>query len=266
MATVRLRLTDQALVAARLAATIAQRRGSAATVHDLLVGLAAEPDGVAGRVLRERASAAAWLADRAAVAVPRLAPLDVALHRAVADAAPRPPGTADLLDAALAEGGAALAELLEAAGYEPEALRERPRSLAVSEVAGGETLGLDPTGPADAQLSGVAARVVAQVRAAGGGAVELLLALAAAPDADAATLLPGHAELSAALWRLRKRGQDAAGDPDWDRGLDHVVTQACAWRAGPQVTTVDLLRAALFAGGRGPSALLDGAAGLTAGR
>ncbi|MDQ3973459.1 MAG: hypothetical protein M3276_03850, partial [Actinomycetota bacterium] len=51
------------------------------------------------------------------------------------------------------------------------------------------------------------------------------------------------------------RGQ-AAGDPDWDRGLDHVVAQACAWRAGRKVTTVDLLRAAALAGGRGPSTLL----------
>ncbi|MDP8970787.1 MAG: hypothetical protein M3N52_09920, partial [Actinomycetota bacterium] len=171
---------------------------------------------------------------------------------------------ADLLAATLDEGDMVLAELLEAAGYEPEALRDRLRAVAGEAPAGGETFGLDPTGRSDAYLSGVAARVVAQVRAVGGGAVDLVLALADAPDAEAAALLPDDpAQLPAALWRLRKRGQAAHGDRDWDRGLAHVVTAARAWRAGTRVTTVDLLRAAVLAGGHGPSAVLEegGAAG-----
>lgn len=278
----RLRLTDQALVAVWLARRVADARERARaaaqpppeggdawvpTVLDLLVGLASEPDGAAGRLMRERASAAARLAD-GAPADPGLTSLDAVLRRAAAQAAPRPPGTADLLAATLEEGGAVLAELLEAAGYEPEALRDRLRSAAGEAPAGGETFGLDPTGRTDAQLSGVASRVVAQVRAAGGGAVDLVLALVDAPDAEAAALLPHDpAELYAALWRLRKRGQAADGDRDWDRGLDHVVAAARAWRAGPRVTTVDLLRAAVLAGGSGPSTILggDGAAGAAGG-
>lgn len=243
-----MRLTDQALVAVALARDAAAASGRWATVADLLAGLAAEPEGRAGRRLRARATAAAALAERAGSA-PAPA-LDAVLRDAADKAAPRPAGTGDLLDAALTVGGPDVADLLVAAGYD--------RDLDPAGVApwdpDAETYGLAVMD--DPGMSRCAARIVAQVRAGAGGAVAVILAVAAAPDADGAALLEDPDRLALALSRLRER-HPAAGTPGWDAGLDAVVTAAARLRGDKRTTTADLVRAAVVAGGSGPVAVLE---------
>ncbi|HEY8340241.1 MAG TPA: hypothetical protein VIK95_10250 [Egibacteraceae bacterium] len=247
------RLTDQALVAVAVARAQAGERD--ATLVDLLVGLAAEPDGAAGHLLRERPSAVAALQHQP----PGPAPLSSALRRAGELAASRPAGTLDLLAAAVEVGGAAFADTLERLGFDPAELRvdpDRPRPWDLDWVAHAETYGFDPRG--DAELSRPAARVAAQVRAVDGGAVDLLLALSASPDADLGTLLPSHDRLSDAAWRLRKRGRPADVPPErWDVGVDAVLQAARAWRSGDVVGPADLVRAAALAGGEATRTLLQ---------
>ncbi|CAN5764115.1 hypothetical protein BH24ACT14_BH24ACT14_03220 [soil metagenome] len=245
------RLTDQALVAVSLARAAALASERHATVADLLAALAVESEGEAGRRLRNRSSAAAALTERA-VSVP--APLlDTAVRTAVAHSAGRAATTVDLLEAALVVGSDDVADLLAGAGYDRDL-----DGFLVDDVFGeppgmGETYGLSPAGVPD--LSEPAARVVAQVRAIAGGAVALLLAVAAAPDADGAALLPEPEALALARSDLERRGR---GDqPGWDAGLDVVVDAAAQLREGDQTTTRDLVRACLVAGGEGPKAVVE---------
>lgn len=247
------RLTDQALVAVALARAQAGTR--AATLVDLLVGLAAEPDGAAGHRLRERPSATAALQREPGCQ----ALLDEALRRAAELAAPRPAATLDLLAAAVELGGAALTDTLERLGFDPTDLEvdaDRAQPWDLDWMAHAETYGFDPRG--HAALSPAAARVIAQVRAVDGGAVELLLALSASPDADLGAMLPDHERLSAAAWRLRKRGRPAAvAAEQWDVGLEAVLRAARAWCSGDVVTAADLVRAAALGGGEATRTLLE---------
>jgi hypothetical protein len=252
-------LTDQALVAV----TLARRHAGSgrATVAHLVVGLASEPEGAAARLLRPHDAAAARLADRLGSAPPRLPSVEVALGWAAGAVRGRPLWTTDLLAAALEVGAADLADLLAACSLEladlPEASPDGLTPHALLDRAGAlaETHGYDP---ADATFTPPAARSVARARALGGGAVALVVALAAehAVAPDAVPLDPD--ELAVRLRATRRPDVLWLPAPDErDRGLDAVVDAACRIRAaGRRVTPLDLLRAALLAGGRRPAALL----------
>ncbi len=236
------RLTDQAAVAVALAR---RAGGSQPTAAHLLIGLVTEPEGRAGRRLRERASAAAALVDRAgAVPAPSL---EVVLRQALQAAGARAATTVDLLDAVIAAGGGDVAGFLERAGYQ----RDLDGWLAADPYAewyeDAETYGLAPHG--DALLDRSASRVVAQVRAVNGGAVEVLIAGTAAPDSPLAA--PDPRALAATAARLRSAA------PQWDAGLDAVLTAAQTLREDDLVTIRDLVRAALAAGGDGPRLVLQ---------
>ena len=245
------RLTDQAAVAVALARSVAG--AGEPTVAHLLVGLTTEPEGRAGRRLRERASAAAALIERApATPAP---PLNEALQRAVARAGSRAATTVDLLDATTAGGGSDIEDLLVDAGYHRDLdgwLASDPDEDWFEDA---ETYGLDPGG--DVLLDRAAARVVAQVRAVGGGAVEVLIAATAAPDADVAG--PDPRDLAAVARRLNA-SRTAAQQVRWDSGLDAVLTAAQTLHEGAAVTVRDLMRAALVAGGDGPRLIMELAA------
>lgn len=261
----RVKLTDQALVAVALARRGAEAAGRSAHVADLLVGLGAEADGVAGRLLGEHASALTALAGRLAVAPPRLPALEVALRWAAGDVGPRPLGTIDLLLAAIEVGGSDLADLLDGCGLPRAALAgaQRPAATplwaAPDSHALTETYGLDPSAT---DLTPAAARAVARTRAVGGGAVTLVAALAgeASTDPDAVPLDPDA--LRERLHRLAPRGAPAQalerrGDDDWDAGVEAVLEGAWRTRHGDgPLGPVDLLRAAALVGGRGPARLL----------
>ena len=237
------RLTDQAAVAVTLARAAGGDRG--ATVADLLAGLAVEAEGRAGVRLRERASAAAVLTDRARTAP--APPLEDAVRAASARAGARAATTVDLLDAAIEVGGDDVADLLATAGY----ARDLDGWLVGDAAAGWfdhpETFGFHPWG--DAVCDASAARVVAQVRAVAGGAVELLIAAAAAPDVGVLAVDP--AALAAVAARL-----DTTARPS-DAGLDAVVAAATTLAQGEAVTVGDLVRAALVAGGDAPRLVLE---------
>jgi hypothetical protein len=272
----RVRLTDQALVAVGLARRVARSRGApspgaptgsrdepaavAATVADLLAGLAAEPDGAAGRVLRAQMTAATALTERVAIPPPGLARLEAAVARGDRIASPRPPGTVDLLAAALEVGGTDLADLVTVAGYDPRALYRSATRLAAD---AGETLGLATTGDEGPPLAPDAALAVARTRAAAGGAVDLVVNLAAG---DTGALVPfDPVDLAALHSHLRDRTDTDPTGPGWDAGVDAVVGAARAWRGRDPVRASDLLRAAVVAGGHGPRLLLDEAERLAPG-
>lgn len=237
------RLTDQAVVAVALA-RVAAGRGPATIAH-LLAGLASEAEGRAGARLRERASAAAALADRAR-ATPAPA-MEDALVAAIDKAQGRAATTIDLLDAALAVGGDDVADLLGAVGYSRDLDGWLTSDPVEDWFEHPETFGFHPAG--DAVFDAPASRVVAQVRAVRGGAVDVLIAAAAAPDAGVAVADP--AALAAAAARLR-RPTDG-----WDAGLDAVVEAARSLAEQDTVTIRDLVRAALVAGGDGPRLVLE---------
>ena len=240
------RLTDQAAVAVTVARAAAEAAGQPATIGHLLLGLATESEGRAGRRLRERATAVLHLTQRApGVPAP---PLDTALTRAAASAGSRAISTVDLLDAAIACGGDDVTDLLEAAGFHRDLdgwLVGGPDEAWFDDP---ETVGWSPTG--DDLLDPYASRVAAIVRAVGGGAVEVLIAAAAAPaiarsDLDPATLARAAATLPP--------------EDLWDAGLDAVVTTAGMLPDTGRATVADLLRAALIAGGDGPRRVLAAA-------
>lgn len=247
-------MSDQACVAVVLA------RHSAPTGHPtvahLLAGTAAEPEGTAGALLRERETAAGLLQARLATSPPGLADLPAAVHAAAQTAGHRPVDTVDLAASALNLGGSLLEELLESCGYDGTSLH---RALASAADSRGdpqrlrETMGLPPHGRHPV-LSRAAARVVAKVRAIDGGAVDVVLALAVTDEEPVFTAEEAEAVL-AACWRLRKRGEDRA--EDWDAGLDAVVSTAAIVRAAARASSMELLRAALLSGGRGPARLLQ---------
>lgn len=245
------RLTDQAAVAVLVARTVADPGGP--TVAHLLIGLATEPDGRAGRRLRERASAAAVLLERGSTTP--APPMADAINRAGAGGT-RAATTVDLLDAAIACGGPDVDDLLVAAGYHRDLdgwLAGDPESSWFEDA---ETYGLQPAG--DSTFDEVAGRVVAQVRAVDGGGVEVLIAAAAAPDVDVIAADPSDlAGVAARLGGAHER----PGDRAWDAGLDAVVSAAQTLRDGPAVTVRDLVRAALVAGGDAPRLVLELAGG-----
>lgn len=223
--------------------------GGPVSVAHLLVGLTLEPDGRAGRRLRERPTAAAIVATRVG-ATPAPA-LDVALRRAGQQAGPRAAGTVDLLDAALAEGGPALEGLLEEAGYQRDLDGWLATDPDLEWFEDAETYGFDPSG--DPALDASASRILAQVRAVDGGAVEVLIAAAAAPESGRAGADPRDLARTA----LRLRGST----PRWDFGTEAVIRAAHALCDGRRVTVDDLLTAALVAGGDGPRLVAEFTAG-----
>lgn len=242
------RFTDQAVVAVALARTVAPDEP---TVAHLLIGLATEPEGRAGRRLRERATAAAALVERG-VSAPSTR-LDEALGRAVSAAGARAVTTVDLLDAALAVGRDDIENLLAGAGYHRDLdgwLAGDPMDVWFEDA---ETYGLNPGG--DAMLDRAAARVVAQVRAVGGGAVEVLIAAAAAPDAEVVAADPS--DLAAVAARLGRSASPRSSARAWDVGLDAVVAAAHTLSEGGAVTVRDLARAALVAGGDAPRLVVE---------
>lgn len=242
----RVRLTDQALVAVTAARQSGEAHGRHPTVADLLVGLAAEPDGQAGTLLRAHTTSAARLLEHAPAAASDLPPVEAVLARSASREAPRAVPTRALLAGLLEAGGTAVVALLATCGYDPgELYRAAVREPALD----GETFGLG----SDPDLSADAATAVARVRAAAGGAVALVVAIAATPDGGGLLALD-DGELSAVRASLRA-AEDASGTA-WDRGLDVVLDTARAWRE-PPLHARDLLRAAVSAGGEGPRRLVE---------
>lgn len=249
------RLTDQALVAVTLARVRAAREARVPTVLDVVLGLAEEPDGAAGRLLVQHASSVMVLLATRTVQ-PGLAPLDVAVRWAAEAACPRPADTTDLLGAAIEIGGSALRDTL-ATVNDPVSGLSRPADWHRSGELTRETFGMGAPGDRDETLTPVGARAVARTRAAAGGAVELVLMLADDPrDELGQWNLPATDDLLAVLERLRQDGIPTAEGDAWDRGLEPVLDAARHF--GPaRLPAADLLRAALLAGGTGPRALLD---------
>lgn len=244
----RLRLTDQALVAVTAARQAAEEHGRPPTAAHLLVGLAAEADGRAAALLGTPPSAAAQLPERALTAPPGLPPLDAVLTRARAGVPVRPVSTRSLLAAVLEAGGADVVDLLAACGYEPRTLYR----WAIREPRlGEETFGLG----SDPDLAPDAAAAVARVRAAAGGAVDLVLAIATMPRAEE-VIAEDPDGLVSILAVLTRSGEVEEAGARWDHGLDGVLAAARAW-VQPPIGIGDLLRAAVTAGGRGPERLLE---------
>lgn len=238
-----LRLTDQAAVAVAVAGAAAPAEP---TIGHLLIGLATESEGRAGRRLRERATAVARLLERAAaVPAPRL---EVALARAAERAHDRAIATVDLLDAAITGGGDDVADLLDSVGFQRDLdgwLMGEPKESWFDDP---ETLGWSPTG--DELLDPEASRVAAIVRAVGGGAVEVLIAAAAAPAVARTDLDPSA---------LARAATTLSPTPSWDAGLEAVVATATMLTDAERAGVGDLLRAALIAGGEGPRRVLEAA-------
>jgi hypothetical protein len=238
----RIRVTDQALVAIAAARRSAAGRGPA-TVVDLLVGLAIEPDGEAGPFLRGAASGVADLLDRSAAAAAWAPPLEVALRWASAESPRRALTTLDLLLAALEVGGSNLADLLERCAID--------LTHVTSSAGGVETFGAGSGGG----LTPAAELVAARVRATDGRAIELLFAVAAL----AGDGLPDYELLEAAVPLL-----DQGGTPTeaWNAELTTVLDAARELAAPEPADLLDLLRATLVAGGSGPRQLAAVAAEL----
>jgi hypothetical protein len=263
----RVRLTDQALVAVAIARDASAAQDRPATSADLLIGLATESEGWAGHLLRRTERAVVRLAERGASLPPGLAPMDVVIADAADRAAPRPPSTFDLLRSALIVGGEDIDDLLSACGVDMAALwPEPPPGDPVADLWAAadespwtptsETVTLaDPGGPV---LSVSAARAVGRTRAAAGGAVDLVLAVATAAEGDARAPLQGveGMQLAAARADLERHDPAASGD-DWDLGLEAVLAAAAVLARERQVTTGDLVHAALVAGGAGPITVLE---------
>jgi hypothetical protein len=147
-----------------------------------------------------------------------------------------------------------VADLLAACGYD----RDLDGYAAASPLGvwsdEAETYGLNPTDPDP--YTAAAARAVAQTRARGGRAGDLLLAIAVAPEVGGTTLLDDVEVLALRLETLRGHG---GGHGD-DAPLDEVLPTAAEIASGPAITTADLVRAVLVAGGPTPRALLTGEA------
>jgi hypothetical protein len=172
---------------------------------------------------------------------------------AAAAAGTRAATTVDLLDAAVRGGGPDVEDLLAGAGYHRDLDGWLAGEVEDSWFDDAETYGYEPSGTQTLDRS--AARVVAQVRAVGGGAVETLIAATAAPDVDVGG--PDPQQLASVARRLQARHAGRAGVDHWDSGLDAVMLAAETLREGPVVTVRDLVRAALVAGGSGPRIVLE---------
>lgn len=176
------RLTDQALVAVHVGTALATGAGTTPNVAHLVAGLAGAPEGMAGRVLRQRfGEVAPRLALQPALdaaSLPRLDTAYVALP--VLD---RPCWTLELLHAARRVGGEDLEFLLQASGVDlawiEDDLRHRmPGALEVDDdVAVAETFGR--LSLVDAHFTAAADLAIARVRAHGGDSRALLTWLGA---------------------------------------------------------------------------------------
>lgn len=237
------RLTDQAVVAVALAHAVAD--GLEPTVAHLLAGLAAEAEGRAGFRLRQRSSAAALLHNQARTAP--APPIDHAIAAAVQAAGRCAATSVDLLDAAIAVGGDDVADLLAAAGYQRDLDGWLVTSPTEDWFEHPETYGFQPDG--DTTFDAAASRLIAQVRAVDGGAVQIIIAAAAAPDAGIVATDP--AVLASTAQRLGTTGDR------WDAGLEPVIEAAQTLREGAAVTVRDLVQGALVAGGDGPKLVLE---------
>lgn len=258
----RVRLTDQALVAVALARRSAAAHGREPTAVDLLLGLASEPDGWAGRVLRRRDTAVVTLAARAGSPPPAMPALLEVVAAAADRAAPRPPGTRDLMAAVHTVGGDDVDALLASCGYDARDLRSPNASDGLAPYARTENderwTGPQETvtlaGPGLPALSRAAAHAVGRVRAAGGGALALL-ELLVDEDAGPKDGTIGEATILGALAaraHLERSDPAAAATAPRDAGLDPVLAVTADLTAGRAATTADLLHALLLAGGTGP--------------
>lgn len=253
----RVRLTDQALVAVAAARRNADVHGREATLADLVLGLAGAPDGVVGAWFGATPAVIAALAARVPSSSSRLPAADIAIAWAAGAVDQRPLWTSDLLAAALEVGAGDLADLLEAAAIDPRALADIHVPTAMPDPVDHpeqltETFGYDPAG--DADLTPAAARALARARALGGGAVALLTALVveAVLDPEAVPLDPEA--VRDRLGRARLAG-------DQDTSLDALLETAGRIRQPSTVLRpLDLLRAIAVAGGPPAAALLGGAA------
>jgi hypothetical protein len=248
----RARLTDQALVAVCMAKQAASAGGRRATVGDLVLGLAGEGEGDAARLLSAHGNALVALHERAHRLARPSPALDIAVAWASGDVADRPVGTLDLLRAACEVGGSDLADLLDSCGLSPAELRGAG-SDAAAPPALVETRGFDPSG--DPDLDPPVSRAVARTRAAGGGAVTLLLALSLEVVPPGEELLLDPDALSGRLDRLGPLADRT--DPAWDAGVDAVLEAARRQRMRPgPLAVLDVVRACALAGGVGPLRLL----------
>ena len=252
------RLTDQALVAVTTARAITAAprdpdSGDAPVVeppsvdppvHTLLLGLAAEPDGVAGALLRDHQGALTGVQSRSA---PPLPGLRTVLHWTATDPSrtSRPLSTGELLAAAVEVGGSDLRDTLP----ELPLTEIAARGIALVRSPAGvshETYGLRID---DRTLEPAAALAMARTRAGGDGAALLLVALAEVCDPR---LLGDPEELADRLLR-RRYGRGGAADAD----LDRVLQAAHRFRGDAVVRCEDLVDAAAIVGGRDVAAVLD---------
>lgn len=250
-AAVRVRLTDQALVAVTAARRAADLDHRVASAVDLLVTLATA-EGRAGARLGDLMAGLTGLVERARHQAPRLAGADEVLWWAAGEVTERPLATDDLLAATVELGGSELADVLDAAGVPVTALRARTDEPdPIADVS--ETFGLDPSGAAGWPLP--CARAVARARAAGGSATGLAVAVAADPH------LPSPVDPDVVAERVRgELGADwraAACRHAEDTGVEAVVTAARRGAHRGVVDPLTLVQAVRMAGGALPARLLD---------
>jgi hypothetical protein len=263
----RVQLTDQALVAVTIARQVAHSHGRRPTAGDLLVGLATEPEGWAGHLLRAGGEGPVIsLVSRAGSQPPALASLDESIVAAATRTSPRPPGTADLLVVALEAGGEDLGDLLAACALPDIDLRSVERRLrttswylAAEEGWGPTAETVTLTGPDEPAMEPAAARAVGRVRAIAGGAVDLLSALDLDVSVDLSDWLgTNRSELVLARLQL-EREEPAAGTAGWDLGLGAVLDAARILAADEAISVGVLLQGTLVAGGAGPLAVVEAA-------
>lgn len=246
----RLRLTEQALVAVTAARRAGELDGRDPAALDLLVALATTEGTVAAR-LGDVMAGLTRLAERARHGSPRLATLDDVLRWAAGERPRRPMTTEDLLAATVELGGSELADAVDAAGVPAEVLRGEPPDDPAAQV--GETFGLNPEAGGGWPLP--CARAMARARAAGESAAALAVAIAVEPQ------LPAPVDVDTVWQRLRAalgpgEWRAAAADRDDDAGLDAVVAAAETGARHGVVDPLTLVQATRMAGGTLPAMLL----------
>jgi hypothetical protein len=219
-------LTDQALVAVRMAQSLA---GDARpTVGHLLAGLAGEPEGMAGRLLRQRfGETAARIALHDEVASPDLVPLSTAY--VAVPVLDRPCWTLELLLAARRVGGTTLDELLQSCGIDlvGAAGELDPRMPTAADLDEGddgpETFGL--LSLVDVGFTHAADLAVARTRAHGGHSHHLLDWLGADSATCAALATAPAVPVQAVVDRARLSDM-AVEDSDLVTAITHLTLRA----------------------------------------
>lgn len=252
----RLRLTDQALVAVTAARRAGELDGREPAAIDLLVALATT-EGTAAVRLGDLMSGMTRLVDRARHGSPRMATLEDVLRWAAGERSRRPSTTEDLLAATVELGGSELADAVDAAGVPAAALRREPPDDPATLVS--ETFGLDPAGEQGWPVP--CARAMARARAAGESAAALAVAIAVDPQ------LPAPVDLDTVDQRLRSAlgpgdWRLAAADRDDDAGADAVARAAETGARHGVVDPLTLVQATRMAGGGLPALLLAPAEGV----